>query len=378
MAHKSIRLFFQEGSSDKVYHAHILDDDGAYTVQVEWGRRGSKLNQGNKAVRVSLAEAEKTYAKLVREKTDKGYQAISDEVQPAAVAPPEGQGSGAHLPKRAKVGRVAQLLNALDADELPDFVADDRWVAQQKLDGVRVLGHVLEGGQAMGTNRAGQKTVVSEAVLAGIGYLPTGTVVDGEVVNHEGAEVYWLFDVLQVGDRDVATLGYEARWQLLEEELEPALSAPVRVLPIAVGAKPKRALHDKLFAAGSEGVVFKDRHAPYSAGRPSSGGTQRKLKFLKTADVVVLSNAGNAYQMAVYDHGQLFDVGKVFAGTTNQSRKQLDALLGQGQHPVAEVRYLYATDDDQLFQPVFVRLRDDKPAKECLRTQLAHTHRGTV
>jgi bifunctional non-homologous end joining protein LigD len=65
----------------------------------------------------------------------------------------------------------------------------------------------------------------------------------------------------------------------------------------------------------------------------------------------------------------------VFAGTTNESRAELDERLAAGERPVAEVRYLYATDDEQLFQPVFIRLRDDKPANECLRSQLEKTRR---
>jgi bifunctional non-homologous end joining protein LigD len=89
----------------------------------------------------------------------------------------------------------------------------------------------------------------------------------------------------------------------------------------------------------------------------------------------MLENAGNAYRMAVWDGDVLLDVGKVFAGTTNDSRKQLDALLGAGQRPVAEVRYLYATAELQLYQPVFVRLRDDKPGEACVRSQLVDTDR---
>ena len=45
---------------------------------------------------------------------------------------------------------------------------------------------------------------------------------------------------------------------------------------------------------------------------------------------------------------------------------------------VAEVKYLYATDDHQLFQPVFVAIRQDKLAKACLRDQLVRTDRGVV
>src|SRR4051794_14630981 len=92
---RSVRLFFQEGSSDKVYHANLFDEgEGRFTVEVEWGRRGSTLNKGRKAVRVARAEADRAFERLVREKANKGYEPISDDKQPAAVAPPEGEGSG--------------------------------------------------------------------------------------------------------------------------------------------------------------------------------------------------------------------------------------------------------------------------------------------
>jgi bifunctional non-homologous end joining protein LigD len=375
---KSIRLFYQEGSSDKLYCASILEDGGAYSVKVEWGRRGSKLNEGKKAVKVPLAAAEKTFERLVREKTGKGYQPITDDVQPAAVAPPEGEGSGSKVGgKRAKVGYAAQLLNSIRDDELERFLRDDTYVAQQKLDGHRAIAHVGDG-DVLATNRAGQKTEVPRHLLDGLSSLPAGTVVDGEVVAHEAGHVYWLFDVLAVGGRDVTALGYTERWEILDGELEPGLSGPVRVLAVAEGYARKKSLHDRLAESKAEGIVFKDRKAPYKSGRPASGGTQRKHKFVKSADVVLLSNAGNAYQMGVWDRGKLVHVGKVFAGTTNESRKLLDELLASGDRPVAEVRYLYATEDDQLYQPVFVRVRDDKAGEECLRTQLTRTNRTAV
>jgi bifunctional non-homologous end joining protein LigD len=371
---KSIELFYQEGSSDKVYNATIVEDGDAYTVKVAWGRRGGGLNEGSKAVKVSLAAAHKKYDALVREKTNKGYQPITTAVQPAAVAPPVGEGSGSKAPRaRAKVGHAAQLLTPIDEAELDHFLADDQMIAQQKLDGQRVLAHVGEDAVTV-TNRDGQQTRVDLRVFDGLAYLPHGTIVDGELMD----DGYWLFDILQLGDEDVRARGYLARWELLDGELEPALTGDVRIVPIAAGKRAKQQLHDRLRAAGAEGLVFKHRDAPYTSGRPSSGGTQRKHKFIKSCDVLVIENAGNAYRMAVYDGKQLFEVGKVFAGTTNASRKALDALLGQGGKPICEVRYLYATDDHQLYQPVFVRTRDDKPAKQCVRAQLLTTCRTVV
>ncbi|MBA2538523.1 MAG: WGR domain-containing protein [Deltaproteobacteria bacterium] len=370
---REIELFFQEGSSDKVYTAMIVKDGGGdvYTVKVAWGRRGSTLNTGAKAVKVALAVAHKKFDSLVREKTNKGYQPITAEVKPAAVAPPVGEGSGSKAPRaRARVGPAAQLLEPIEDHELDKFLADDTMIAQQKIDGMRVLTTI--GDELIVTNRDGQLTTkVDMRKLAGLEYLPHGTVVDGELLE----DGYWLFDILQWGEEDIRDRGYLERWELLDNEAEPALSGDIRIVPIAKGKRAKQALHDKLRAAGAEGIVFKRRDAPYTAGR---GATQRKHKFIKSCDVIVIENVGNAYLMAVYDGKKLFEVGKVFAGTTNASRKALDAALGRGEKPICEVRYLYASDDHQLFQPVFVRTRDDKPAKQCLRGQLLTTCRDVV
>jgi bifunctional non-homologous end joining protein LigD len=373
---RSIRLFFQEGSSDKVYNAQILDEgEGKYSVEVEWGRRGAKLSRGRKANKVSLAAAEKAYDKLVREKTSKGYEELTETVQPAAVAPPEGQGSGSRATGvREKVGQAAQLLNPVEAEDVPKLLADDRVIAQQKLDGNRVLVHVGETMRA--TNRSGQLTAMHASIESALEWVPADTVIDGELVrDDDGKPVYWLFDILQIAGEDLRQLGYLERWQRLDAEIEPVVDHPIRILDYAQGKAGKKALHDRLFAAKAEGIVFKHIDAPYQPGRPSSGGKQLKHKFVKSADVVILENAGNAYAMAVYEGDELRECGKVFAGTTNESRAELDDRLAAGERPVAEVRYLYATEDEQLYQPVFIRLRDDKDPMECLRAQLEKTRR---
>jgi bifunctional non-homologous end joining protein LigD len=371
---RSVRLFFQEGASDKVYNADLVEvEEGRYSVLVEWGRRGSRLNRGSKAVKVALAAAESAYEKVVREKLGKGYEAVTDEVKPAAVAPPFGEGSGSKggAARRARMAQSAQLLNTVDEDELARLIADTRHVAQQKLDGVRILVHVLPDG-IVATNRSGEVTALDPAVCAALAALPAGSVVDGE---HVRGEAYHLFDALQIGDEDLRRCGYLERYGWLEDLL---LDEPLRLVATARTPAQKRALLERLRAEGAEGIVLKRGDAPYSPGRPASGGTQLKYKFIKSADVVITANAGNAYQMEVYDGGRASAVGKVFSGTTSESRHALDERLAAGETPVAEVRYLYATDDDQLYQPVFVQIRDDKPPEECTLAQLKRTSRRTV
>jgi len=269
---KEVKLFFQEGNSDKVYYARVVPAGAAvYDVVVQWGRRGSTLSQGKKAVKVSLEKAQATLDRLVREKLNKGYEAMSGTVKPAEVAPPMGEGSGSKATGvRKRVGRVAQLLNPVEGHEVERLLSDERVVAQQKLDGNRVLCHLVDG-EVLPTNRAGQKTSVSARVLEGLAHLPSGTVVDGEVVRHDEGEVYWLFDVLEFAGEDVTGASYEERFTRLTDELEPGLVEPVRVLETAQTSAQKRALYERLQQRGAEGIVFKRKDAQYTPGRLRRG-----------------------------------------------------------------------------------------------------------
>ena len=76
---KSASLYFKSGGSDKEYHVQIETDrmqsnNSDYRVNFQYGRRGAALTAGTKTgVPVTLAEAEKIFDKLVKEKTGKGY-----------------------------------------------------------------------------------------------------------------------------------------------------------------------------------------------------------------------------------------------------------------------------------------------------------------
>lgn len=75
---RQTRLHFKEGNSDKIYEADLCESNGAYLVNFRYGRRGAPLTEGTKTANpVALAEAEKVFAKIVQEKTRKGYQELA-------------------------------------------------------------------------------------------------------------------------------------------------------------------------------------------------------------------------------------------------------------------------------------------------------------
>ena len=87
-----------------------------------------------------------------------------------------------------------------------------------------------------------------------------------------------------------------------------------------------------------------------------------------------LINFGNNKAKIKLDAGKTQEVGKMYSGTTNEVRKKLDKMLSKKETVIAEVRYLYATKDSILFQPVFVRLRKDKSLSDCVLSQLAYSN----
>ena len=71
---KQASLFYTHGSSDKEYHAQIVERGDGYVVDFQYGRRGGPLQTGSKTPSpVALDKATAIFDKLVKEKTSKGY-----------------------------------------------------------------------------------------------------------------------------------------------------------------------------------------------------------------------------------------------------------------------------------------------------------------
>jgi len=85
------RLHFQEGSSDKVYEAELLQlSETEYLVNFRYGKRGGNLKEGSKTEKaVDFDAAAKIYKSLVVSKMNKGYELESgfDPLEQALSAP---------------------------------------------------------------------------------------------------------------------------------------------------------------------------------------------------------------------------------------------------------------------------------------------------
>jgi bifunctional non-homologous end joining protein LigD len=356
MSNEKISLYFSEGSSDKEYHAELSEQGAGYVVTFRYGRRGSALASGSKTpAPLPLAKAKAIYDKLVKEKTAKGYST--------------GEAGNAYQSSELEArftGVLPQLLNAVNDAELERLLRDDAYALQEKKDGKRVLLHrTLTGVQ--GANRRGLVIALPQAVAdAALRLAPC--VLDGELIG----EVFFVFDLLELKGTDWRQESYFKRAMALKQALNVAKlldepSGALREVPMYVD-RHKRAAYETILAAHGEGVVFKLMAAPYSSGRPASGGTQLKYKFVESASLrVSAQNSKGKRSVALElqdESGQWVGVGSV-AIPANYS-----LLPAKG--AIVEVEYLYAYKGGSLFQPVYKGLRDDLTMSACVLSQLKY------
>jgi predicted DNA-binding WGR domain protein len=112
---KQIRLFFQEGNSDKVYEIDLCEAGEGYVVNFRYGRRGASLKEGTKTIfPIELREAEKVFENLEQEKRKKGY-AAAGEIPVETTSKPT---TNKKIDQRKKV--IVKLLKSAAAGEEPD------------------------------------------------------------------------------------------------------------------------------------------------------------------------------------------------------------------------------------------------------------------
>ena len=344
---KSVTLYYQEGSSDKVYQAHLRQEPTGWTVEFAYGRRGTALVTGTKTqTPVLYAKAKYIYDKLVKDKLAKGYTPGEEGIRY--------QGT----PKEAaNTGITPQLLNPLDSDELDEFLSNDNFVMQEKFDGRRILILANKDGEIKGINRNGLEVSLPKHIAETAANLKLDFLIDGELLGDQ----YVAFDCLNIGQHDLRPDKYldrlDALWNLTEST-EPQIS-----LVTTHVADRKRYALAELLDTGKEGVVFKDKNAPYTPGRPASGGTQRKYKFYTTASFVVAShNQQRSVELSLYNQGELRLAGNV----TIPPNKEIP-VIGQ----VVEIRYLYAfKESGSVYQPTYLNPRDDVKPLDCTTAQL--------
>ena len=350
---ETITLYYREGASDKVYQVAIEAADDGYVVNFAYGRRGATLATSSKtSAPVDYAAAKRIFEKLVREKTAKGY------------TPGEGGAPYQHSDKRVS-GILPQLLNSICESQMETLLEDRHHVMQEKHDGRRLMLQ-NRGCTITGINKLGVLTGFPAVVAEEFQVAEADFIIDGEIVG----EQYHAFDLLELDGKDMRGRTYKDRYLDLMNLLASFNHRHISLVESASLPGQKRELFERIKAGGREGVVFKRSDAPYTVGRPSSGGSQLKFKFTESASFIVSKvNGKRSVSLTVFDGDQVVPVGNVTI-PPNHDVPPVGAII--------ESRYLYAHRGGSIFQPVYLGVRDDIRAEECVLLQLKYKPESAI
>lgn len=255
-------------------------------------------------------------------------------------------------------GLLPQLLNSIDKPEAARLVDDPAFCMQQKFDGRRLIVRKV-GDTVEGINKLGLVVSVAEPIAAAARELAGDCTLDGEAIG----DTFHVFDLLSLDGTDLRGKPCGDRYRALVALIDSTDPSPhLDYVESWTSATDKADRLAGLRAENTEGVVFKHLAAPYVAGRPNSGGTQRKFKFVATVSAVVTTvNQQRSVGVSLLDGADWKPVGNVTI-PANHEVPQLGAVV--------EVRYLYATSGSALYQPIYLGVRSDVEAPECTAAQL--------
>jgi bifunctional non-homologous end joining protein LigD len=265
------------------------------------------------------------------------------------------------------------------------------WVFERKLDGIRLLAFKSRKDVRLMTRNQLQRNESYPSYVEAIAALPVrDAILDGEATGMFGdrgvASGYHLFDVLWLDGADLTSLPLEERRKLLSEmPLQPPLYLVERL------DEPRP--WERACAEGWEGVIAKRRDAAYEHRRSRNW---LKMKCEAGQELVVGgfteprgTRVGiGALLVGYFEADDFVFAGKVGTGLDTQQlldlRKRFDALevlqppftkaIGLPKHAhwvrpelVVEVAFMEWTSNDKLRHPRFVRVREDKPARDVTR-----------
>ncbi|MBO9153040.1 DNA ligase D [Chitinophaga sp. GCM10012297] len=289
------------------------------------------------------------------------------------------------------------------------------WIFEPKWDGYRAIAAVKDGETELYSRNKLSFNEAYAPIVEAVENIPHNVVLDGEIIilgankksdfqalqnyrsTGKGKLVYQVFDLLHLDGHELGELPLTER-KILLEELVKQLDDP-RVQYSAHVAGKGVQLFEKAAKAGWEGIIAKDGESGYAGGVRTMSwlkikvtGRQEAVICGYTAPRGARKNIG-ALLLGVYEGKKLRYIGLCGGGFNDVGLKSLYEKLQdyrQDDSPfeekiktnmpvtwlkpelVCEVKFSEWTQGGLLRQPIFIALREDKPATAVKREVAQH------
>lgn len=287
---------------------------------------------------------------------------------------------------------------------------DPAWLFEVKWDGYRAIAETAQGGVSLYSRNLLPFNEKFAPVAQALSLCRFESVLDGEIVavdeqgnpsfqllqdypkTRNGHLLYSVFDLVHLNGHDLTTLPLIKRKEILKKILPP--SPVIRFSDHVAG-------QGMLFfkaakARGLEGIVAKKADSPYLPGKRS--GSWLKVKTAHTQEGVIAGFTAprggrkhfGALILGAYENGELVCIGHAGGGFSESELSKLSERLKPLVQPecpfkvkpesnseatwvrpelVCEVAFTGWTKDGLLRHPVFLRMREDKTAREVVREE---------
>jgi len=241
-----------------------------------------------------------------------------------------------------------------------DLITSPSYCMQQKMDGRRLI--IAKSGQGITCyNKRYEPAIAPKWMLDAVDLLPDGPWgFDGELVDNE----YFIFDMTAMPGSN-KDLPFDERQLALQVTIKGWRHPQIHKLKTWYDPDAKFMQLLYLRHAGAEGVILRPRDV-----NPLFTGQIYKYKFYQSVDAVVTDlKAGGkqAITVAVFHKGGLCDIGNAKVDYPTQNKMKTYTT-------VVEIRHRGLSKDiedgGRMIEPVFLRIRDDKPSFTCSSAQL--------
>jgi bifunctional non-homologous end joining protein LigD len=282
------------------------------------------------------------------------------------------------------------------------------WIYEVKWDGYRAVAEIRDENVSLYSRNGVSFNKRFAPVVEALRRYGSDAVLDGEIVvvddqglpdfqmlqhyqeSGSGHLLYYAFDLLYFRGYDLTGLPLVRRKDLLKRTL-PA-SPRVRFSDHVV--KEGILFYNVAKEKGLEGIIAKHSQSTYEAGSRTRQWLKMKTRLTQEGVIAGFTEPGGSRKhfgslvLGAYEGGRLVFIGSVGSGFTSKDlqgiREQLDPLV-QKERPfaaqpetnapvtwvrpelVCEVELAGWTGDGSMRQPVFLRMREDKAAREVVR-----------